>query len=116
MTTRGWTVDEACAQFAEAGIPVDPARLRMVIRALRLQPVGETSRDGRGRGQALYDIGQLQRLHSALAPWLAKLLAKVHYTACCRGTSAMSRIVLMCQKPRKDVASATPATLNTGRA
>ena len=70
LTTRGWTVDEACAQFAEAGLPVDPARFRMVIRALRLEPVGETSRDGRGRGQALYDIATMQRLHAALAPWL----------------------------------------------
>lgn len=70
MTVPGWTVDEACAQFAASGLPIDPDRLRMVIRALRLAPVGETRHDGRGRGHAMYDIGTMQRLHSALAPWL----------------------------------------------
>jgi hypothetical protein len=71
---QGWTVDEACAEFARAGMPVDPARLRMVIRALPgFRPVGEKRAPAGskgGRGHPLYEIGQLQRLHAALAPWL----------------------------------------------
>lgn len=68
---HGWTVSEACAEFERAGLPVDPGRFRMAIRAVKLRPVGETpSGEKGGRGQALYEIGQLQRLHSALAPWL----------------------------------------------
>jgi hypothetical protein len=67
----GWTISEACAEFERAGLPVDPARFRMAIRAVQLKPVGETTSGGRGgRGHALYEIGQLQRLHAALAPWL----------------------------------------------
>lgn len=67
----GWTVDEASAQFAVTGIPFPAARLRLAIRAVRLRPCGETpSGDHGGRGQKLYPIGELQRLHAALAPWL----------------------------------------------
>lgn len=66
----GWTVAEARAQFAATGIPVDG--LAQIIRALPgLQRIGETRPGGKGgRGQALYPIDQLQRLHAALAPWL----------------------------------------------
>lgn len=72
MTAKaGWTITEACAQFADTGIPIDPRQLRLIIRALRIRPVGETTPGGRGgRGHALYPIDQLQRLHAALAPWL----------------------------------------------
>jgi hypothetical protein len=69
----GWTIPEACAEFERAGMPVDPARFRMVIRAVRLKPVGERRAlpgSKGGRGQIFYDIGSLQRLHAALAPWL----------------------------------------------
>jgi hypothetical protein len=72
QSAHGWTISEACAEFERAGLPVDPARFRMIIRALPgFKPVGET-RSGQlgGRGQALYEIGALQRLHAALAPWL----------------------------------------------
>ena len=67
---EGWTVDEAREQFAQAGVPVDG--LARIIRALPgFQRIGETpSGEHGGRGHALYDIGQLQRLHAALAPWL----------------------------------------------
>lgn len=72
MTADGWTISEACEQFAAAGLPVDPRRFRMVIRALPgFKSVGETASTARGgRGHAIYEIGDLQRLHSALAPWL----------------------------------------------
>jgi hypothetical protein len=68
---EGWTIEEAVAEFGRAGVPVDPYRFRMAVRAVQLRPVGETA-SGRkgGRGQHLYEIGQLQRLHSALAPWM----------------------------------------------
>jgi hypothetical protein len=71
MTGDGWTIDEAVAEFARQGMPVDPGRFRAAVRAARLQRIGETSSGAKGgRGQALYDIGQLQRLHAALSPWL----------------------------------------------
>jgi hypothetical protein len=62
----------ACEQFAEAGMPVDEARFRIAVtRVARLPRAGETPSGERGgRGQILYPIGELQRLHSALAPWL----------------------------------------------
>ncbi|HEY3652370.1 MAG TPA: hypothetical protein VGL33_30680 [Streptosporangiaceae bacterium] len=68
----GWTISEACREFEAAGMPVDPRRFRIIVRNLPgLQPVGETKSGERGgRGQFLYEIGQMQRLHSALAPWL----------------------------------------------
>ena len=68
--TDGWTIAEARAQFAETGLPIE--RLDRIIRALPgLKPCGETRPGERGgRGYALYPIRDLQRLHSALAPWL----------------------------------------------
>ena len=70
MAAEGWTVEEAVAEFARTGIPMDG--LARIIRALPgFQRIGETTAGEKGgRGYALYDIGQLQRLHSALAPWL----------------------------------------------
>lgn len=71
MTTgHGWTVDEAREQFQQAGMPVDG--LARIIRALPgFRRIGETqSGEHGGRGHALYEIGELQRLHAALAPWL----------------------------------------------
>ena len=67
----GWTISEACEQFEAAGLPVDPYRFRMAVRAVQLRPAGEkpSGRKG-GRGQHLYSIGELQRLHAALAPWM----------------------------------------------
>jgi len=71
----GWTVSDALGQFDAAGMPVDRAGFRAVVRAARrtgtLKPLGETRSGERGgRGQILYEIGQLQRLHAALSPWL----------------------------------------------
>jgi hypothetical protein len=71
----GWTVSDAFDQFDAAGMPVDRAGFRAVVRAARrtgtLKPLGETRSGERGgRGQILYEIGQLQRLHAALSPWL----------------------------------------------
>jgi hypothetical protein len=72
VTGGGWTIDEALAEFARQGMPVDPRRFRAAVRVARLQRTGETpSGEKGGRGHALYEIGQLQRLHAALSPWLA---------------------------------------------
>jgi hypothetical protein len=68
-----WTIAEACREFAAQGMPVDPARFTAVVRAVQLPRAGELRRPpgGRGgRGHALYPIGELQRLHAALSPWL----------------------------------------------
>ena len=68
----GWTIAEAAAEFERAGVPVEERRLRAIIRNLPgFNPVGETkSGPTGGRGHPLYEIGALQRLHAALAPWL----------------------------------------------
>ena len=70
--TAGWTIPEALAEFEKQGMPVDPARFAMAVtRVARIRRVGEgPSGERGGRGQFLYPIGELQRLHSALAPWL----------------------------------------------
>ena len=62
----------AVAQFAEAVMPVDEARFRIAVtRVARLPRTGEMQAGEKGgRGRALYEVGELQRLHSALAPWL----------------------------------------------
>jgi hypothetical protein len=71
-STHGWTIAEACAEFERAGVPVDPARFRIAVtRVARLPRAGEMpSGEKGGRGRALYEIGELQRLHAALSPWL----------------------------------------------
>jgi hypothetical protein len=68
----GWTIPEAAAEFERVGLPVEERRLRAIIRNLPgFSPVGETkSGPAGGRGHPLYEIGSLQRLHAALAPWL----------------------------------------------
>jgi len=71
----GWTVSDALGQFDAAGMPVDQAGFRAVVRAARrtgrLKPLGETRSGERGgRGQILYEIGLLQQLHKDLVPWL----------------------------------------------
>jgi hypothetical protein len=70
----GWTISEACEEFERAGLPVDPARFSAIIRHLPgFRPLGEVKKlpgSKGGRGDRLYPIADLQRLHSALAPWL----------------------------------------------
>jgi hypothetical protein len=71
----GWTVADAFEQFDAAGMPVDRAGFRAVVRAARrtgnLKPLGETrSGEQGGRGQILYDIAQLQLMHKDLVRWL----------------------------------------------
>lgn len=72
VTDDGWTIKEACEQFAAAGVPITPYRFGLVIRAVQLPAAGRAPSPGPqgGRGQTLYPISELQRLHSALAPWL----------------------------------------------
>ena len=72
MTRDGWTITEASEDFARTGLPIPARQLAMIIRALpgfhRIgkKPSGPLG----GQGEALYEIGQLQRLHAALSPWL----------------------------------------------
>ena len=78
MTSReGWTIPDALTQFAEAGMPVDEAGFRAVVRAAQrtgtLRRTGETRAPAGskgGRGRPLYDIGALQQLHKDLARWI----------------------------------------------
>ena len=71
----GWTIPEALAEFAEAGMPLDQAGFRAVVRHARrvgtLKPVGHTKpgRQG-GRGEFRYDIGQLQQMHKDQVRWI----------------------------------------------
>jgi hypothetical protein len=64
----------ACEQFAEAGMPVDEARFRLAVtRVARIPRIGEIRQppgSKGGRGQSLYDIGQLQQLHKDVAKWI----------------------------------------------
>ena len=68
----GWTVKDAREQFAGTGVPFDG--LAWVIRALPyFQRIGEKKKppgSQGGRGDAVYSIAELQRLHSKLAEWL----------------------------------------------
>ena len=71
----GWTVPEALAQFAAAGMPLDETGFRAVVRAAHrvgaLQRAGETSSGPKGgRGRPLYEIGALQQMHKDLARWI----------------------------------------------
>lgn len=74
MTAHGWTIAEAVAEFERAGMPVDEARFRIAVtRMARLKHTGEIRQppgSKGGRGQSLYDIGQLQRLHKDVAKWI----------------------------------------------
>ena len=78
MTSReGWTVPDALAQFAAAGMPLDETGFRAVVRAAArlgaLRRTGETRAPAGskgGRGRARYDLAQLQQLHKDLARWI----------------------------------------------
>lgn len=66
-----WTVEDASAVFGRAGVPIDPARLRLLLRALQWQPAARApSGEAGGVGAALYRSSDLQRLHAAVAPFL----------------------------------------------
>lgn len=68
-----WTVDEACAWFAESGVPIEPDRLRLVIRGLQLPPTGETASGPQGgRGKPTYPVDDLMTLHAWIAKWKAR--------------------------------------------
>jgi hypothetical protein len=75
-----WTIDDAVAVFARAGVPVGPdpddaaRRLTAIIRALGWRPIGETrSGEKGGRGKALYPAQDFQDLHRDLAEWLIRI-------------------------------------------
>ena len=72
-SAEGWTVPEALAQFAAAGMPLDETGFRAVVRAAHrvgtLKRTGETRAPAGskgGRGRPLYDIARLQQMHSRL--------------------------------------------------
>lgn len=68
---EGQTVAQACA---EADVSVDPARLRAIIRNLpgfvRIGEVKRPAGSQGGRGDALYETGELQDLITVLRRWL----------------------------------------------
>ena len=74
MTAQGWTIAEACQEFKRAGMPVDEARFRIAVtRMARLRRIGETRQppgSKGGRGNPVYEIGDLQRLHADVAKWI----------------------------------------------
>jgi len=62
-----WTVEDAAGVFARQGQPVEAWRLRLVIRAVSLQPEARApSGDKGGQGKALYPAGALQRMHALI--------------------------------------------------
>jgi hypothetical protein len=68
---EGWTVPDALAQFAAAGMPLDETGFRAVVRAARrlgtLQRTGSSPSGPKGgRGEARYDIARLQLMHKDL--------------------------------------------------
>lgn len=64
-----WTVDDAVKSFDDAGVPITRRQLVALIALLDIRPVGK--RQGpRGRPALTYDIGELQRLHRDIYPWL----------------------------------------------
>ena len=64
-----WTVDDAVEAIGGTGIPITRRQLVTLIAILDIRPVGK--RQGpRGRPALTYCIGELQRLHAAVAPWL----------------------------------------------
>jgi hypothetical protein len=72
-----WTLEEASTWFAQGGVPISPARLRLIIRGLRepgniwWKPAGRApSGPGGGVGQAKYPVRDLMLLHSSLSRWL----------------------------------------------
>ena len=68
-----WTISEACEEFARQGMPVDERRFTMAVRAFQLRRAGEGPAGAKGgRGQALYQIGQLQLLHSQMVDWRSR--------------------------------------------
>lgn len=70
MAAEGWTVAEACEDFAEAGIPVTPKQLGGIIGLLPgFMAIGEARKPAGskgGRGYLRYTIGDLQDLVSYL--------------------------------------------------
>jgi len=74
MSADGWTIPMACEKFAEQGMPVDEARFRLAVtRMARLRRIGETRQPAGskgGRGNAVYEIADLQRLHADVAKWI----------------------------------------------
>jgi hypothetical protein len=74
-----WTVEQAAAMWAAAGLPLhpDPAeatrRLTLIIRGLGWHPSGETRSGAKGgRGKAVYPAADFQRLHRDLAGWITR--------------------------------------------
>jgi hypothetical protein len=73
-SSDGWTISMACEDAADAGLPVDPRRFRIIVRNLPgLTPIGELRAppgSKGGRREALYEVRDMQDLVTALARWL----------------------------------------------
>ncbi len=74
MTADGWTIADASGQFGKTGVPFEERNLRAIIRNLpgfqrtgERRPPSDDGIDHGGRGEAVYDIAELQQLHAFLA-------------------------------------------------
>lgn len=62
-----WTVEQAAQYFTEAGLPIKPHRLAMILQGLEWAPDGKMpSGDRGGQGKALYSMGHVMWLHATL--------------------------------------------------
>jgi hypothetical protein len=61
------TLQEACEVLDP---PMSETQLRIIVRALAIQPTGARRSGQAGRPTATYQADELHRLHGALAPWL----------------------------------------------
>ncbi len=64
-----FTINDAVEFFGNHPIPITEQQLRTLIDILNIRPVGKRQ-GSRGRPALTYDIGELQTLHAAIAPWL----------------------------------------------
>jgi len=66
------TLQEACAVLDP---PMSEPQLRIIIRALAIQPTGRRHNGQAGRPIDTFEAAELMRLHGALTPWLKPLPA-----------------------------------------
>jgi hypothetical protein len=52
--------------------PMSEPQLRIIVRALAIQPTGHRYTGQAGRPTDTFDATEIMRLHGALAPWLAQ--------------------------------------------
>lgn len=53
--------------------PISEPQLRLIVRALAIQPSGHRRTGQAGRPTEEFDSAEIMRLHGALSPWLQPL-------------------------------------------